>query len=374
MALLAQGRPARKRSDEEGWDALQEMQHMTALTTSFNAAEFTGTETKANSYADRGMDIVERFLALATRTPGVGIPGGTPSSEGIEYGEGGVSHLLVSKCNASLKELRHGNTVPEDSVVATPPSPTRGRGRGDGRDSGIPRPAASSPYDYAAKLGLNDEQAVCFLSYVSHAEAMFAGVTDNNVGSVPPDAPTPAFWVLTGEGGSGKTHTIRAIVDYFEFRGWIKHLRVAATTGAAAANLCRSASTVDSLLGFSRNLKSRTSPSDASNRAFETAFQNVYYLIIDEYSMMSVTKLTDICVRLKQGQASDLPAGRISILFAGDPHQFQPVQGIGLSRFREVLTPSDVDQPDARPTPPKQQHLDGATGAMVWQGILTWLC
>ena len=58
------------------------------------------------------------------------------------------------------------------------------------------------------------------------------------------------------------------------------------------------------------------------------------------------------------------PAGKISILFAGDPHQFQPVQGTALSNFTgRLCTTLNLDRP------PGDKDTDAAIGATVWLSI-----
>jgi hypothetical protein len=362
-ALLAQGKSTRV-EEVNVEEEIGGMQNIMLLTDSYNPMNLTHAEQEGANYTDRAMHVVESLLGHNASGAGdAARDGGVANSQSISYAGSSYSASLIQRCNARLKELRHGNQG-AGQEVEHPPAQASTENRGRPRRNHAPH--SLSPVQYAAEQKLNDQQAVCFLSYVGHAESMFAGVTEDRMGDVPTNAPTPAFWVLTGEGGSGKTHTLRAIVDYFRLRGWGRHLKVAATTGAAAANLCRSASTIDSLLGFSRNLTRK--PTVASRAtAFNSQFQCVYYLIVDEYSMLSITKLHDICEKLKAGQASDYPAGRISILFAGDPHQFQPVQGKGLSRFAEVLQQrSDYG---GRSSAPGQHDVNACLGAALWQRI-----
>ena len=57
-------------------------------------------------------------------------------------------------------------------------------------------------------------------------------------------------FLMSGQGGSGKSYVIQIIVEYFELAGWMSYLRVCALTGTAAANLQVHGCTLDSLLKY----------------------------------------------------------------------------------------------------------------------------
>ncbi len=101
-------------------------------------------------------------------------------------------------------------------------------------------------------------------------------------------APKPGHSILIGEGGSGKTYVLQKIVDYFAHRGLSRHIRVSATTGAAASNLERLACTIDSLAGLKRGCE-KSEGAAPLKRSMDIG--DVYYVIIDEYSMLSCVKL-----------------------------------------------------------------------------------
>lgn len=176
----------------------------------------------------------------------------------------------------------------------------------------------SSPMQYAAEHGMSDDQRCMFVSYVEHAEKVVSLYESNLREQI-----VSQNWILTGQGGSGKTFVIRHIVDYFEQRGWRMYLRVTATTGAAASNLERKASTIDTLMGFRR---------DGEDHEWFVGLEGVLFVIIDEYSMLGQEKLCKVLRKMKQGSGSDNPTGLISAVFAGDPLQFAPVADTSLAR------------------------------------------
>ena len=350
----AQGLP--NNDDADGSDMLEDIRQILDLTANYNPTTLTMKERDAEDYTN---DALVLFNSLQPPDANIELQAGLDAT-GITCNADPSLPGFIQSCDTALQQLRFAPAAGDVPVKVR-------KSRRNAVPTAAPTvPMPTSMYQFTVDHKLNNEQAACFLSFVDHARSMLTGVSDRNMGVVPVGAPPPAFWILTGEGGSGKTHTIQAIVDFMRGCGWGRHLRVSATTGAAATNLQRQASTIDSLLSLKRN-QSKLPPK--ATTVFNASYQDVYYIIIDEYSMLSLAKLYDICERLKLGQASDHPAGRISILFAGDPHQFQPVRAKGLSKFSEVLGNLP---PGTSPTPlsaPRQQEINITLAAMVWQKI-----
>ena len=260
------------------------------LTNNFNPAILNATERKRAQYDD---------VALACFRAGVAAH--HISSDDTEATLGSVSAApagCIAEADKAMAKLKAMRAL-VNKVVEEESSSSSSGGEGGGAVPPAPPLAAFlTPSQYADSKHLNAAQRACFVSYTEHAEATLP--FRNIPGS--PGIPRPDMWILTGEGGSGKTHTIQCIVDYFALRGWRDTLRVSATTGAAASNLGRQASTIDSIaaLGWGGSEKRATRSLD-----FALAFTDVHYLIIDEYSMLSCEKLTKICSRLRTNQVSN---------------------------------------------------------------------
>jgi hypothetical protein len=220
----------------------------------------------------------------------------------------------------------------------------------------------ASPAEYATTKGLCGRQRTIFEAFTGHAEQTLHNLQN---GTLQHGAPPPENWVLVGEGGSGKTFVIQQIIDYFTARGWHRHLRVSATTGAAASNLERLASTIDSLAGLKRGCEN-TESQTALRKSMD--LNDVYYVIIDEFSMLSCEKLAKVLASLSHGQPSNnaTGAGRISILFSGDPFQFAPVDGHSLSNARHVLQPRTYLGNEVAPN---TTQINAKIGATFWMSI-----
>jgi ATP-dependent DNA helicase PIF1 len=132
---------------------------------------------------------------------------------------------------------------------------------------------------------------------------------------------------LTGAGGTGKSHTIRAILAWAQSAG----LRAAVTalTGCAALLLGKGAKTLHSWAGIGLALSSPHDLAEAvkRNRRAARRWIDTQLLIVDEISMMTpelLEKLDLVARRIRK--RPDLPFGGLQIVFAGDFCQLPPVQ------------------------------------------------
>jgi ATP-dependent DNA helicase PIF1 len=131
---------------------------------------------------------------------------------------------------------------------------------------------------------------------------------------------------LTGAGGTGKSHTIRAIVEWGTSAG----LRIAVTamTGCAALLLGLGAKTIHSWAGIGLARESPATLADAvkRNKRATSRWRNTQLLIIDEVSMMTPELLEklDLVARRVRGRSA-LRFGGLQIVFAGDFCQLPPV-------------------------------------------------
>jgi ATP-dependent DNA helicase PIF1 len=132
--------------------------------------------------------------------------------------------------------------------------------------------------------------------------------------------------LVTGPGGSGKTHLIRCIVEATKATG--KEVQVCALTGCAAVLLECGARTVHSWAGIGL---ASGDPEIVIDRVCRNKFKKLPWtkldlLIIDEISMMS-KKLFDIldAIGRRARRRPHLPFGGLRVLFSGDFYQLPPV-------------------------------------------------
>ncbi|CEL92480.1 unnamed protein product [Vitrella brassicaformis CCMP3155] len=148
----------------------------------------------------------------------------------------------------------------------------------------------------ASRCQLNEEQMRAFQIICSHLLNHYKDLQDNKY-------VTPLRMCLTGEGGTGKTHVIKAVKAYFaelQCRHW---LRLAAPTGVAADNI--GGSTLDSLLHIFDDFKSgdkrlrrqavKQQTIDGDRICREESWKHIHYMIVDEISFVNRQKL-DNCL------------------------------------------------------------------------------
>ncbi len=152
------------------------------------------------------------------------------------------------------------------------------------------------------------------------------------------EEPFPLHMFLTGPGGTGKTHIIKALIAVM--RGFDSEhlLKFLAPTGSVAAlndgmtihkafglSICDRASkhsmqTIEGKQYFSSSL------SDLSRKHLETNFKDVEVLVIDEVSLLQQELLLDIKAGCQYGK--DIKQwwfGGMMVIFTGDLYQFPPV-------------------------------------------------
>jgi ATP-dependent DNA helicase PIF1 len=131
---------------------------------------------------------------------------------------------------------------------------------------------------------------------------------------------------ITGPGGTGKTHLIKAIVAHAKENE--KAYKVCALTGCAAILLQCGASTLHAFagIGLATGTVNQVVDRVAKNRYKRPNWQKTEILIVDEVSMLSLKlfMILDLIAKKIKKQRTT-PFGGIQIIFAGDFYQLPPV-------------------------------------------------
>lgn len=190
-------------------------------------------------------------------------------------------------------------------------------------------------------LELNEEQYLAFDILSTHLDHTLAGFH-----------PPPLYLKLVGPGGTGKTRVIDSVTGFFEFRGQKALLLRSAPTGIAACLI--EGQTLHSLGHMSVNRNGNLEISDKVRRLLQQIWFAVQYLIIDEYSMLYKTffalfsRRLSIAKSAENPDALNQPFGGISVLLAGDHHQFPPV---GAARDERLYVPNNLVHVGPNQTP-----------------------
>ena len=128
---------------------------------------------------------------------------------------------------------------------------------------------------------------------------------------------------LTGEPGSGKTHTINRYISYLRECG--VEPAITASTGIAATHI--GGMTIHSWSGI--GIKQKLSPYDldkiSSTEYVVKRIRNTKILIIDEVSMLPPTTLDSVDAVCREVKQNSQPFGGIQIIFVGDFFQLPPI-------------------------------------------------
>ena len=134
---------------------------------------------------------------------------------------------------------------------------------------------------------------------------------------------TGAHVFLTGEAGSGKTHTINRYTDYL--REYEIDFAVTATTGIAATHIHGMTIHSWSGIGVETALDDDALQELAENRYVAKRIKKAKVLIIDEISMLDGTVLTLVERVCRKVRKLSLPFGGLQVVLVGDFFQLPPV-------------------------------------------------
>lgn len=146
---------------------------------------------------------------------------------------------------------------------------------------------------------------------------------------------TGANVFLTGEPGSGKTHTINEYVAYLRARGI--EPAITASTGISATHI--GGMTIHSWSGI--GIKTKLDKGDldkiSSNPYIVNRINRTKVLIIDEVSMLppeTLSMIDAICSKIKQSSG---PFGGIQVVLVGDFFQLPPIVKTGVGNDSQTM-------------------------------------
>ncbi len=134
---------------------------------------------------------------------------------------------------------------------------------------------------------------------------------------------TGANVFLTGEPGSGKTHTVNRLVAYLRERGI--EPAITASTGIAATHIGGMTIHSWSGIGIKTNLDKYDLSKIASNKYIAKRIRRTKILIIDEVSMLSAETFSMIDAVCRAIRESQEPFGGMQIVLVGDFFQLPPI-------------------------------------------------
>lgn len=142
---------------------------------------------------------------------------------------------------------------------------------------------------------------------------------------------TGANVFLTGEPGSGKTHTVNRYVAWLREHGIEPSLT--ASTGIAATHIHGTTIHAWSGIGILEALSPMDLDKIASKEAVVRRVQKARVLIIDEISMLSGDTLDMVDAVVREVRRSELPFGGLQVVLVGDFYQLPPISRSGNVRF-----------------------------------------
>jgi ATP-dependent DNA helicase PIF1 len=138
---------------------------------------------------------------------------------------------------------------------------------------------------------------------------------------------TGANVFLTGSPGSGKTHTVRAYIDWL--RSHSIEPSITASTGVAATHIHGLTLHAWSGIGITDTFTPYEIDRIASKEPVAKRIQRTSVLIIDEISMLSGTILDAVDAVCRQVRGNDMAFGGIQVVLVGDFFQLPPIAGRG---------------------------------------------
>ncbi|MHB8860528.1 MAG: AAA family ATPase [Minisyncoccota bacterium] len=142
---------------------------------------------------------------------------------------------------------------------------------------------------------------------------------------------TGANVFLTGEPGSGKTHTINEFVDWLRASGI--EPSITAATGIAATHVGGMTIHSWSGIGISSSLSRADIDRIASKEHVAKRIAKAKVLIIDEISMLSAATFEMVDSICREVRRSEAPFGGLTVILVGDFFQLPPISRAGEVAF-----------------------------------------
>ncbi len=128
---------------------------------------------------------------------------------------------------------------------------------------------------------------------------------------------------LTGEPGSGKTHTVNAYVSWLMEHGI--EVAITAATGIAATHIGGMTIHSWSGIGIKRMLTAYDLDALSQNKRIVHNVRDTKVLVIDEVSMLSATTLDMVDAVCRELRGIQEPFGGLQVVFVGDFFQLPPI-------------------------------------------------
>ena len=153
---------------------------------------------------------------------------------------------------------------------------------------------------------------------------------------------TGANVFLTGEPGSGKTHTTNQYVAYLRSCGI--EPAITASTGIAATHIGGYTIHSWSGIGVRRDLTKYDLDRIGQNRNIVRRVGNARILIIDEVSMLSARTLAMVDAVCREIRRNQQPFGGLKVILVGDFFQLPPVNKRESDQDQESFTPDTLKE------------------------------
>lgn len=140
---------------------------------------------------------------------------------------------------------------------------------------------------------------------------------------------------LTGEPGSGKTHTVNRYVSYLRERGI--EPAITASTGIAATHIGGYTIHSWSGIGVRHMLTQYDLDRITSNKRVYNRIHSAPALIIDEVSMLSFRTLEMVEAVCREVRRDERPFGGLQVVFVGDFFQLPPVNAYAEDKYEQRL-------------------------------------
>lgn len=184
----------------------------------------------------------------------------------------------------------------------------------------------------------------------------------------------PLRMMMTGPGGTGKTHVVNALYALMKQYNCGYKIRFLAPTGAAAVLI--GGQTIHSGFGIKPRAKSGKKDSNDDNTLQYTIserkkaelraeWRNVDFVLIDEVSMVSAELLCELDSVLRFAKEANDWFGGINIIFSGDFYQHRPV------KQRSLIVPITPGHGRAKGIGGETLTAKQHQGRMVWKQVDT---